>query len=488
GSIGTTLTHEMGHWLGLYHPFLNGGNFSGQQYCQGQASSNCATSGDRVCDTQQGNDSYLDCSDRNSCDDGPCDYLDQKELYMGYASCVSSFTLGQAERMYFYLDNQLASLWSPANLTATGIDNVSPIYSEPAATFSVSQTTACPGSTISFTDETLGCVETYNWIFPGGNPVSSSNPNPEVTYALPGEYPVQLTVSNGGGYTNSVTRTSYIKIADVGVQLPYSESFETGTFAPAGWKIVDEMEDGGWERKTLISSDGVACASFPAFNSQSCDSRDDMITPLLDLTNIYTASMKFDYAYAAFSASQDEADQLLVQVMDECGNLLPSALFEGSGFSLTSNQQFLQQEFTPDASDWKTLDISLNDYVGQKVYVVFNFYSLQGQNFYLDNVVIDGFTTGIEPLHDLAAASSVVPNPFEAGFMLQFQIPQSEDMRLEVVDLSGKTLYTQTLGRLSAGTHEYELGDPAITNLSAGVYFLNLYTERGRATKKLVKL
>ncbi|MEL6590894.1 MAG: T9SS type A sorting domain-containing protein, partial [Bacteroidota bacterium] len=81
-----------------------------------------------------------------------------------------------------------------------------------------------------------------------------------------------------------------------------------------------------------------------------------------------------------------------------------------------------------------------------------------------------------------------LPNPFESGFLLKFEIPQVEAMRLEVVDLSGKALYNQDLGRLSAGSHEFDLSAPVISNLAAGVYFLNLYTEQGRATKKLVKL
>lgn len=44
-NAGRTLTHEIGHYLGLYHPFASEG------ICSGATESNCASNGDRICDT-----------------------------------------------------------------------------------------------------------------------------------------------------------------------------------------------------------------------------------------------------------------------------------------------------------------------------------------------------------------------------------------------------------------------------------------------------
>lgn len=63
----------------------------------------------------------------------------------------------------------------------------------------------CEGAEVSFSDQSTGTISSWNWIFEGGTPSSSSEQNPSVTYETPGEYDVELTVSDG---TNSNTLTA----------------------------------------------------------------------------------------------------------------------------------------------------------------------------------------------------------------------------------------------------------------------------------------
>ena len=65
------------------------------------------------------------------------------------------------------------------------------------ALFSASNTHPCQGGTISFLDESTGDPTSWEWSFEGGEPPASSEQNPSVTYAAPGNYDVQLIVSNG---------------------------------------------------------------------------------------------------------------------------------------------------------------------------------------------------------------------------------------------------------------------------------------------------
>ncbi|MFQ5446514.1 MAG: PKD domain-containing protein, partial [Saprospiraceae bacterium] len=90
------------------------------------------------------------------------------------------------------------------------------ITSMPVAGFSANETAGCAPFTVQFTDESSSNSTSWNWEFPGGNPSSSTNQNPAVTYDEPGTYSVTLTVGNSLG-ENTLTQTDYITVNTVPV-------------------------------------------------------------------------------------------------------------------------------------------------------------------------------------------------------------------------------------------------------------------------------
>ena len=117
---GTVLAHEAGHYLNLMHTFQGG--------CVGDNQTNCQTQGDFICDTPPSAATPGSCGPANSCTDAlPAynfiDAPDNLNDYMSYAddNCLNTFTFGQGQRMYAYLQNFRMVLVSNTNLALTGV-------------------------------------------------------------------------------------------------------------------------------------------------------------------------------------------------------------------------------------------------------------------------------------------------------------------------------------------------------------------------------
>lgn len=91
------------------------------------------------------------------------------------------------------------------------------------------------GESIEFEDKSEGDPNSWDWVFEGGDPATSTEQNPTVTYAEEGSYEVSLTVSNGD------TEATETKEGFITVNVEITSGF---TDDPDGWTIVGDAEGG----------------------------------------------------------------------------------------------------------------------------------------------------------------------------------------------------------------------------------------------------
>lgn len=123
-NLGRTCTHEVGHYLGLFHTFQGG--------C-GTAS--CYTTGDRICDTNAEQTARFGCPTTAT----SCGSPDPIRNYLDYTddSCMTGYTQEQARRMRCTLQHYRPALAQPAGpiasaVTRDGAGNLNGRYSSTA--------------------------------------------------------------------------------------------------------------------------------------------------------------------------------------------------------------------------------------------------------------------------------------------------------------------------------------------------------------------
>lgn len=479
GSMGRTVTHEIGHWLGLYHTFHNG---CGEDVCD---------DGDFVCDTPPALNPHYVCSGTNTCSNDDPDLPDQEENYMDYTpeDCKNRFTEGQRMRMQASLNTLRDYIWSAENLLSTGYDSV---FTPPAvcpvhADFVTLTRDICVNNSVTFSDRSLNEATFWHWYFPGAIPNQSFLQNPKVFYPEEGTFPVSLVVENANGM-DSFGIEEYITVSTPGTgdPLSYQADFDGGMDLPAGMTIYNPDGEITWEVNSEASVSGNNSIRIDNLSSTNYGTIDELILPYLDLTSSSPDSsvyLSFSYAYA--KSVQTFTDELLVLLSTDCGQNFTQILYKAHADLTTADPQ--TTPFIPTEDQWDLAYVNLDNFrIHDNVLIKFVNVTDGGNYLYLDDFYLgDGSDLNVatRPEPGIAGQFSFYPNPVAGQLNIAFSLAASDDLQVEVLNAQGLLVRRGSRAYFAKGDHQMTVNT---TGLAAGVYWVNVKGNGGNLVRRIV--
>lgn len=212
-----------------------------------------------------------------------------------------------------------------------------------------------------------------------------------------------LTISSSGNYTlkmwvndftdpakyNDSLSVNFEVIISSPTALDVYEDFESTAFPPLNWGVENTDNEITWMEKEVVGSDGntTIAAWLDNFNYNGNGAEDELITMILDLTDIPIPGLSFDLAYVPYS--QFNSDSMRIDVFTDCGNEYVETIYGASGFDLASIPNTNTSNWEPtNATDWKNEIISLANFSDQIITLKFINVNGFGNNLYLDNINI----------------------------------------------------------------------------------------------------
>lgn len=380
GSIGTgspgrsrTLTHEIGHWLNLSHPWGPTNNPGLPTNCN---------SDDGVFDTPN-TEGWTSCNLNGT----TCGSLDNVQNYMDYSYCTNMFTEGQKARMLAALNSSVSArnnLWKQDNLEETGVSGLV------TADFVADNTIICFGDYVSFTDRSAYDQSSWDWSFSGANTPTSSDPNPIVQFSSPGLQTVSLVVSDGVSSQTNVKENFIWVMPEVGESIPFAYDFEN--IVIPNDNLLTNNPDADQFGFTLNNQVGYQSdRSISLDNYANFSNRyDEFILGPVDVKPLQTMELSFKLAFAQRNAGNN--DFLRLKISTDCGQTW-STRWQASGSQLASVSP-TNAIFTPSSdADWKEVVITSFtslDRNAETLLLEFEFQSAGGNNLYIDDIQIDG--------------------------------------------------------------------------------------------------
>lgn len=486
-NLGRTATHEVGHWLNLFH--ING-------------DSNCGN--DQVADTPTQDQLHFGCGTHpyhvNMCGGGSSPNGEMFMNYMDYVDddCMIMFSAGQGARMNACLAGTRLSLQTSPGCTPVVLQNndagissvVSPLGTVCSTTISPIVTLRNFGL-ITLTSVTInyqvdaGTVSNFTWNGSLATGLTTNVNLPNVTVTT-GNHTFNVYTSSPNGVpdqnaANDGDNGNFNAIAS-GIALPVQEGFTAATYPPTGWSINNSDASYTWERSSTTGQASTASIFVNNYDYNAWTEYDEMVAPAADLSSVANPQLTFYVAYQLYTnpaTSPNYSDTLEVVISTDCGATWTS-IYKKFGIPLTTTTPtYSTNAFTPNANQWRLETVSLAPYQSSTNAMI-KFRNInQYENFlWLDNINIIN-TVGVEEVKN-DVSFSVFPNPSNGIITVQWTSVSKGDLKIYVADALGKMVYTDVV--LNYDNRPVQL---SLNGNPAGLYIVKVQSGDKFITEKI---
>ncbi|MCB9287395.1 MAG: agmatine deiminase family protein [Lewinellaceae bacterium] len=247
----------------------------------------------------------------------------------------------------------------------------------PAFTTTISE--ICPGGQVQFLDQSAGNISSWEWSFPGGQPASSTEQDPVVTYPQEGSYSATLIIGNGQAF-DTLHLEEAVSVS-AGAE-PYFESF-SAPLSDNTWTIENPDADAAaW----ALSISNLCYGRAFVMDNYETDTRNthDYFRARFNLSGLSSPRLHFSVAYAPYD--EENFDGLRVRAITCDGE--ETLLYEAFNTELATAPATTGAFLPSDCSLWRQVELSLEAFAGQAVVIEFENIGGYGNLLYIDNIDI----------------------------------------------------------------------------------------------------
>jgi hypothetical protein len=280
---------------------------------------------------------------------------------------------------------------------------------------------------------------------------------------------------------DNVATSTVTVVSTAATALPYSTDFESGV--PSGYYFYDFDGSGS----TWVNGSGGAGSTYchsgtfmPWFKlgSFATGASSMIIIP----TPAVSGNVALDFWEAYAQNTTSSSDKLEVVYSTDCGtswNTLWSAIGAAHATTAATTTYWLPDRVANPTS-WAKRSISLKTLPSGSI-LALKATDGGGNNLFIDDINVRA-GLDIQEKGLVLNSFSISPNPAVEFANISFNLTETSNVNVSIVDALGKTVLTIANENMTSGTHEMKVNT---TSLASGMYLIKVATNNGTVTERL---